>query len=45
MDIIRRAIGYIRVSTQQQDADDKYGIDIQKSAISLWAAEHGFAIV
>ena len=26
----KNAIGYIRVSTEQQGGDDKFGIDVQK---------------
>ena len=31
--LVRNAIGYIRVSTEEQGSDDKYGIDTQKQAI------------
>lgn len=41
----KNAIGYIRVSTEEQGADDKYGIDIQKQAILLYANEHGYNVV
>ena len=30
MKSFKNAIGYIRVSTEQQAKDDKYGIDVQK---------------
>ena len=42
---LKRAIGYIRISTKQQDADDRYGIDIQRKEILSYADEHGYAIV
>ena len=41
----KNAIGYIRVSTEQQASDDKYGIDVQKQAILLYANENGYSIV
>lgn len=41
----KNAIGYIRVSTEEQGADDKYGIDVQKQAILLYANERGYNIV
>lgn len=42
---IRKAIGYIRVSTKQQNEDDRYGVDVQKSAILKWADEHGYYVM
>lgn len=39
------AIGYIRVSTEEQSADDKYGIETQKRAISSYASENDYDIV
>lgn len=39
------AIGYIRVSTEEQSADDKYGIETQKRAISFYASENGYEVV
>ena len=41
--ISKQAVGYLRVSTQEQD--EKYGKDAQKDAISKYAREHGFKIV
>ena len=41
----KNAIGYIRVSTEQQAMDDKYGIDVQKQAILLYANNNGYNIV
>lgn len=41
----KNAIGYIRVSTEQQANDDKYGIEVQKQAILLYANDHGYNIV
>jgi predicted site-specific integrase-resolvase len=40
-----KAIGYIRVSTEEQSADDKYGIEVQKQAISDYADRNDFEIV
>ena len=41
----KNAIGYIRVSTEAQAGDDKYGIDVQKREILLYANNHGYNIV
>ena len=40
-----KAIGYIRVSTEEQSSDDRYGIEVQKDAISKYAKEHDYDIV
>lgn len=40
---MRNAIGYVRVSTNEQD--DKFGIEAQKEAILKFADENGFVIV
>ena len=45
MTIFKNAIGYIRVSTEQQAADEKFGIDVQKQAILLYANNNGYNIV
>lgn len=45
MQTFKNAIGYIRVSTEQQAKDDRYGIDVQKQVILLYANEHGYNIV
>lgn len=42
---MKKAIGYVRVSTEEQSADDKYGIEIQKQAILSYALTHGYEIV
>lgn len=42
-EIIKTAVGYVRVSTQEQD--EKYGKDAQRDAITKYATEHGFTIV
>lgn len=42
---MRKAIGYIRVSTEEQSADDKYGIEVQRQAISTYAAKNDYEIV
>lgn len=41
----KNAIGYIRVSTKQQAEEEKYGIDVQKQAILLYANNNGYNIV
>ena len=41
----KNAIGYIRVSTERQADDDKYGIEVQKQAILLYANDNGYNIV
>lgn len=41
----KNAVGYIRVSTDGQVGDDKYGIDAQKSEILLYANKNGYNIV
>lgn len=42
---LKNAIGYIRVSTERQADDDKYGIDVQKQAILVYANDNGYTIV
>ena len=37
----KNAIGYIRVSTEAQAADDKYGIEAQKEKILAYANDNG----
>lgn len=41
----KNAIGYIRVSTEQQAGDDKFGVDAQKQEILLYANANGYNIV
>lgn len=41
----KNAIGYIRVSTEQQGEDDCYGEDLQKKEILMYANENGYNIV
>ncbi len=41
----KNAVGYIRVSTEQQANDEKFGIDVQKQAILLYANDNGYHIV
>lgn len=41
----KNAVGYIRVSTKQQADEEKYGIDVQKQAILLYANDNGYNIV
>lgn len=45
MQTFKNAIGYIRVSTEEQAESDKYGIDVQKQGILLYANNHGYNIV
>ena len=45
MQTFKNAIGYIRVSTEQQAKDEKFGIDVQKQAILLYANNNGYNIV
>lgn len=40
-----RAVGYIRVSTNAQAGEDRYGIDAQKKAIEKYCREHKIEIV
>ena len=40
-----RAVGYIRVSTKQQAAEDRLGIEAQKQAIQTYADREGYEIV
>ena len=42
--LVKNAIGYIRVSTEEQGSDDKYGIDTQKQAIQTYASDNGYEI-
>lgn len=42
---MKKAIGYIRVSTEEQSADDKYGIEVQKQAILSYGETNGYEIV
>lgn len=41
----KNAVGYVRVSTEGQVGDDKFGIDSQKQSILLYANDHGYNIV
>ena len=45
MQEFKNAIGYIRVSTDEQASDDKYGIEVQKREILLYANNNGYNIV
>lgn len=42
---MKRAIGYLRVSTSEQSKDDKYGLEAQKEAIAKYAEANGYEIV
>ena len=45
MKTLKSAVGYIRVSTEQQANDDKYGIEIQRREILSYADLNGYSIV
>lgn len=45
MNELKRAIGYIRVSTKQQGGEDRFGADVQRAEILSYADAHGYAIV
>ena len=40
-----KARGYVRVSTQEQAKDDKFGIEVQQKAIADYANANGYEIV
>lgn len=40
-----KCIGYVRVSTAEQNGDDKFGMVAQKQAIKEYARNHGYEIV
>lgn len=42
---IKKAVGYIRVSTEQQAGEDKNGIEGQKREIQAYAGRNGYEIV
>lgn len=42
---MKHAIGYIRVSTTEQAADDRYGIEVQKAEIRKYCADKGLILV
>ena len=42
---MKNAIGYVRVSTENQSGDDKFGIEAQKRAIEDYAHINGYDIV
>lgn len=44
MEAKKYAVGYIRVSTEEQADDDRYGIDVQKSKILMYADANGYVI-
>ena len=41
----KNAVGYIRVSTEGQAEDDKYGVEAQQGKIREYAEKHGYVIV
>lgn len=45
MKTLKNAIGYVRVSTEEQAGDDRFGIETQKKEILAFADEHGYHIV
>ena len=42
---MKKAIGYLRVSTAEQGRDDRYGLEAQKEAITKYAYANGYVIV
>lgn len=42
---MKQAIGYLRVSTDGQVGEDKYGLDAQREQINLYALANGYEIV
>lgn len=42
---LKKAIGYIRVSTTQQASDDKYGVEVQRKEILAYADRNNYYIV
>lgn len=42
---IKNAVGYVRVSTEGQVGDDRFGIDSQKAQILQYASDNGYKIV
>lgn len=42
---MKKAVGYIRVSTVAQAEEDKFGIDSQKETILAYAKEHDFEVI
>ena len=42
---MKNAVGYIRVSTDQQDGEDKYGVDAQRKEILDYANKNNYNIV
>lgn len=43
--VMKKAIGYLRVSTAEQGKDDHYGLEAQKDAITKYALANGYVIV
>ena len=41
----KNAVGYVRVSTEGQADDDKYGVEAQQAKIREYAEKHGYVIV
>lgn len=42
---MKKAIGYLRVSTAEQSKDDHFGLEAQKEAIAKYAYANGYVIV
>lgn len=42
---MKKAIDYIQVSTEEQSADDRYGIEVQKQAKQSYGDTNGYEIV
>jgi len=41
---VKHAVGYVRVSTDKQSDEDKFGIPAQKEAILKYAEENGYSV-
>lgn len=42
---MKKVVGYVRVSTQAQTGEDRYGVDAQRSDILAYCKEHGLELV
>ena len=45
MKAFKNAVGYVRVSPVEQADDDRFGIDVQKQEILLYANNNGYNVV
>ena len=42
---MKRVVGYIRVSTDGQCGEDKFGLDVQRQSIQEYCSKHDMEIV